>query len=140
MTTTFIFLKNYNSMTHNMTHNNRDDFDQCTALVFDLLYTNFPQEMDVAIDKLSESYEDNMLDNYFATMRFLQREGLLCYQELYYTVFKGVVLTAKGLKVLDTILDTSALKKNIAQQINQALESQNDKTIKMLIQEMMRVV
>ena len=123
-----------------MTHNNRDDFDQCTALVFNLLYTNFPQETDVAIDKLSEPVNEDMLDNYFASMRFLQREGLLCYQELYYTVFKGVVLTAKGLKVLDTILDTSPFKDNIAQQISQALDSQNKKAIRMIIQEMMVVV
>jgi len=123
-----------------MTHNNRDDFDQCTALVFNLLYTNFPQETDVAIDKLSEPVNEDMLDNYFASMRFLQREGLLCYQELYYTVFKGVVLTAKGLKVLDTILDTSPFKDNIAQQISQALDSQNKNAIRMIVQEMMVVV
>ncbi len=87
-----------------MSRNNRDDFNQCAALVFNLLYKNFPIEIDVVVDELLvEPYDEDKTDNYLATIRFLQREGFICYQEFYYNVFKGVVLTVKGLKVLDNL-------------------------------------
>jgi hypothetical protein len=33
-----------------MSRNNRDDFNQCAALVFNLLYKNFPIEIDFKAD------------------------------------------------------------------------------------------
>jgi hypothetical protein len=91
-----------------MSRNNRDDFDQCAALVFNLLYKAFPIEIDVVVDELLvESYNEDKIDNYLATIRFLQREGFIRYQEFYYNVFKGTVLTAKGLKVLDSLSENS---------------------------------
>jgi len=91
-----------------MSRNNRDDFDQCAALVFNLLYKVFPIEIDVVVDELLvKSYNEDKIDNYLATIRFLQREGFIRYQEFYYNVFNGTVLTAKGLKVLDSLSENS---------------------------------
>jgi hypothetical protein len=85
--------------------NNRQDFNQCTALVLQLLYNKFPNEVDIIIEDLTEDGELN--DNYFATMRFLRRENLLNYQELDYSNFKRTVLTAKGLSILDNTLNNT---------------------------------
>ena len=122
-----------------MNKNNRDDFDQCTALVFDLLYKTFPQETDVAVDDLDESLDENRTDNFFASIRFLQREGLIRYQEFYYSTFKGSVLTAKGLKVLDTEFETSVFNGTVIQQLNHALKGKNEKAIKTIVQEIIKL-
>ncbi|RKZ53942.1 MAG: hypothetical protein DRR08_26935 [Candidatus Parabeggiatoa sp. nov. 2] len=127
--------------------NNRDDFNQCAALVFELLYQEFPRETDVLVDELVEPLDEEMADNYFATIRFLQREGLIRYQQLDFSAFNGVVLTAKGLKVLDTIpeviLDTipEVLKQQetMAQQISHALADNNKTAISRVIREVIKL-
>ena len=89
-----------------MLKNNRDDFNQCAAVLLELLYQEFPKETDVVVDDLVKYLNEDMMDNYFATIRFLQRERLIHYQALNYFTFSGVVLTAKGLRILDTIPDS----------------------------------
>jgi len=112
---------------------NKEHFNKCTNLVFNLLYSKFPQEVDMAIDDLMDNADDErMSDNYLATIRFLQREGLLIYQEFYFGVFNGTVLTAKGLKILDTIVD---IDQTIAQQVGQALQEQDSTLMNKVVQE-----
>jgi hypothetical protein len=122
-----------------MNKNNREDFDQCTALVFDLLYKAFPKETDVAVDDLDEPLDENRTDNYFASIRFLQREGLIRYQEFYYSTFKGSVLTAKGLSVLDTQSEASTFNETLVQELSHALNDQSEKAIKTVIQEIIKL-
>ncbi|MCK5662154.1 MAG: hypothetical protein KAI17_01645 [Thiotrichaceae bacterium] len=107
---------------------NRDDFNQCVALVFGLLFKSFPRERELLVDELVADVD--MMDNYLATIRFLQREALISYQELYFSTFKGVVLTAKGLKVLDTKEEEETL----VQKINDALLDGDKTEIASLIQ------
>ncbi|OAD19816.1 hypothetical protein THIOM_004522 [Candidatus Thiomargarita nelsonii] len=76
-----------------------------------MLYKAFPIETEVIVDELGENLDEETTDNYFATIRFLQREGFIHYQKLHYSAFKGVVLTAKGLKILDTMADALADEK-----------------------------
>ncbi len=114
---------------------NRNDFNWCAVLVFDLLYKGFPKEIDVVIDDFVDPFDEKMTDNYLATIRFLQREGLIRYQELHYSTFKGVVLSAKGLKILDTILE----EKTIAQQMSDALAEANQKAIETLVLEVVKL-
>jgi len=105
---------------------NRQDFDKCAALVLQLLYKKFPNEVDIIIEDLTDDGELN--DNYFATMRFLRRENLLHYQELDFSNFKRTVLTAKGLSILDTIPDNIDI--NLAQQL---LDSNKEAIIQTII-------
>ena len=118
-----------------MTKTNRDDFYQCTALVFEKLYQEFPKGIDIIIDELGESLDEETIDNYFASIRFLQREGFIHYQELDFTVFIGVSLTVKGLKILDTI----TAEKTIAQHISTALSNKNPNAIQAAIQELIKL-
>jgi hypothetical protein len=121
-----------------MLKNNRDDFNQCAAALLELLYQEFPKETDVVVDDLVKYLNEDMMDNYFATIRFLQRERLIHYQALNYFTFSGVVLTAKGLRILDTIPD-SFQEKTIAQQITHALAEGSEKAIGQVIQEVIRI-
>ena len=117
---------------------NRKDFKRCTSLVFDLLYSKFPQETNVIIDDLLDVAAEEIVDNCFATIRFWQREKLLIYQEFYFGNFKGTVLTAKGLRILDTVLDIEK-KEMIAQQISKALQEQDDGKISDIVQEIIKL-
>ncbi|EDN65740.1 hypothetical protein BGP_5402 [Beggiatoa sp. PS] len=120
------------------TKNNRDDFNQCAALVFDLLYKKFPMEAEIIVEELTELLNENMTDNYFATIRFLQREGFIRYQEFNFGTFSGAVLTSKGLKILDTI-PSVAKEETIAQQLNTALIEKSQKNVGIVIREMIKL-
>jgi len=119
--------------------NNRTDFNQCTALIFELLYQEFPRETDVAVDDLAEPLDEEMADNYFATIRFLQREGLIRYQKFYFSTFNGMVLTAKGLKIMDTIPNMIQPEQTMAQQISNVLEEDNELAINHVIREIIKL-
>ena len=121
-----------------MTANNRDDFNQCVALVFYLLYQKFPQETNITIDELIEAADENMTDNYFATIRFLQREKFIYYQSFNYDTFSGVTLTTKGLNLLDT-LSTLDEETTIAQEISTALQPNSKKSIGAIIQKIIKL-
>ncbi len=116
---------------------NKENFNKCTSLVFDLLYLKFPQETNVVIDDLVDIVDEEMNDDYFATIRFWQREGLFSYQEFYFGNFNGVVLTAKGLKILDTVLVNK--EETIAQQISHTLQEQDNVEISKTVQEIIEL-
>ncbi|BAP55485.1 hypothetical protein THII_1188 [Thioploca ingrica] len=121
-----------------MTTNNRNDFNQCVALVFNLLYQEFPKETNITIDEFIESADEDMTDNYFATIRFLQREKFIYYQLLNYNTFTGVTLTTKGLKILDT-LSTLDEETTIAQEISTALQQNSKPLIGAIIQKIIKL-
>jgi len=122
-----------------MINNNRNDFNQCAALVLRLLYKAFPRETNIVVDDLAESLDDEKTDNYFATIRFLQRESLIRYQELHYNCFNGVVLMAKGLKVLDTFLEKFNEEKTIGDEISHALQDENEQAVERVIREVIKL-
>ena len=115
---------------------NKEDFDKCASDVFELLYQEFPKETDVVVDDLVGITDDEMIDNYFATIRFLQREGLIRYQKFDYGSFNGGVLTAKGLRILDTVMEKG---ETIAQQISKALGNENKAEIRRVIKEVIKL-
>ena len=118
---------------------NMNDFNTCAALVFQILYDQFPKETEIVIDNLLvDRFDEERCDNYFATIRFFQREGLLRYHELNFGIFSGVVLTAKGLKVLDTLCETFQPEYTIAQLINQALVNPNKNSLENIIRELIK--
>jgi len=118
---------------------NKEDFDKCASDVFELLYQEFPKETDVVVDDLVGITDDEMIDNYFATIRFLQREGLIRYQKFDYGSFNGGVLSAKGLRILDTVFDVMEEGETIAQQISKALGDENKAEIGRVIKEVIKL-
>lgn len=110
---------------------NMDDFNTCVALVFQRLYSEFPKETEIVLDELTDSPNEEQGDNYFATIRFLQREGFLRYHELHFGTFTGVVLTAKGLKILKTMPN---MEQTLVELIHHALDTQDKATIAQIIQ------
>jgi hypothetical protein len=121
-----------------MATNNRDDFNQCMALVFYRLYQKFPQETNLTIDEFIDAADDNTIDNYFATIRFLQREKFIYYQSFNYNTFTGVTLTTKGLKLLDT-LSTLDEETTIAQEISAALQTNSNQSIGAIIKKIIKL-
>jgi hypothetical protein len=121
-----------------MITNNRNDFNQCVALVFYLLYQKFPQETNITIDEFIEAADENMTDNYFATIRFLHREKFIYYQSFNYNTFTGVTLTTKGLNLLDTS-STFDEETTIAQELSVALQQDSKQSIGTIIQKIIKL-
>lgn len=116
---------------------NREHFDRSAAIVFQLLYQQFPQETIMTIEDLGiKIFDEEMNDNYLATMRFLQREGFIHYQALEFDTFTGVVLTAKGLKILDSI---GKGQETIAQKIDHALQQNTQQLLNLVIREVITI-
>jgi hypothetical protein len=129
-------LLNHLSGKFNNMSKNREHFDQCTAIVFQLLYQQFPQEINITIEDLGiKIFDEVMTDNYLATMRFLQREGFIRYQAVEFDTFTGVVLTAKGLKTLDSITG----EQTIAQKIDHTLEQNTQQLLNSVIREVITI-
>jgi len=119
---------------------NREHFDRCTAIVFQLLYQQFPKEInitleDFSIEILDEEMEE-ITDNYLATMRFLQREGFIRYQSVEFDTLTGVVLTIKGLKILDNL---DGEQETIAEKIDHALKQNTQPLLNQVIKKVISI-
>ncbi len=124
---------------NNQLHMHIEDFYKCMALVFTHLYSFFPQEVDVCVDELESDLKIEQSDNYLATIRFLQREGFIRYQELLYETYKGMVLTAKSLSILETMSEKNNEDDMLIKQISLALENNDNATIKSIGREIIKL-
>lgn len=115
-----------------------DDFNKCAALIFDLLYQNFPIETHITVDNLPQYIDEESRDNYFATIRFLERERFIRYEKAVYGGFIGVVLTTKGLAVLNVTPDAIKEKETIAKRISNALKNGSKEAVRLVIQEVIK--
>ncbi|MGZ8225049.1 MAG: hypothetical protein ACXWT3_00230 [Methylococcaceae bacterium] len=80
---------------------NMEKFNKCAAEIFSLLYEKFPVRIDIKISNFPEY--DNVEDRkiFHATVDFLNSEGFLKYTNVVYGGYVSVVLTSKGLAVLN---------------------------------------
>jgi|LGOV01.1.fsa_nt_gb hypothetical protein len=118
-----------------MPENNMDGFNKCAALIFDLLYKNFPIETDIIVDNLAQHIDEESRDDYFATIRFLERERFIRYKTAVYGGFIGAVLTAKGLAILNITPDAIKEKGTIAKRISNALKTGSTEAVRVAIQQ-----
>jgi len=123
-----------------MLKNNMDDFNKCIAVVFDLLYKEFPIETKIIVDDLVKNtdIDTEISQIYFATIRFLEQEGFIHCKKAVYGGFNGVVLTAKGLSVLNITPDAIKKKETIAKRISSALKTGSKEAVRVVIQEALK--
>ena len=122
-----------------MPKNNMDDFNKCVAVVFDLLYKEFPIETEIIVDNLAKNVNEEISKIYFATIRFLEQERFIHCKKAVYGGFVGVVLTAKGLSVLNITPDSIKKKETIANRISNALKTGSKEAVRVVIQEALKV-
>ncbi len=118
-----------------MPENNIDDFNKNVALIFDLLYTHFPKAVDVP----DQEMDKDTRENYFATIKFLHREGFIHIEDQTYDGFVGVILTTKGLSTLSAIPSSLKERKTIITRIREALKDSNSEVVKLVIGELFKL-
>jgi hypothetical protein len=120
---------------------NIEDFNRGVALVLGRLYTAFPVPTSIRADELDETADRVSRLAYEATIRFLRDEGLIRIQaETLDDRFIGVVLSAKGLALLQAVPDALQEKKPWADWLRDTLRDGSRVGLKTLIEILLRQV
>jgi hypothetical protein len=111
---------------------NMDAFNKYAAIIFDRLYQSFPNQIDLMANEIEEFYPEKR-DVIFSTVKFLKREDFIIFSQQVYGGFTGMVLTSKGLSILNETPE--ALDKNgtIGSQIRKAVKSGSKQIISDII-------
>ena len=109
-----------------MSESNIDVFNEMTIKLFERLYKEFPKAINISMKELANNttdrdeqkiYEDGLL--------FLAREKFIKIRLVSYTsnTFEGVVLTSKGLSVLNSSPEALKTKSTIGQSLSEIAKS-----------------
>jgi hypothetical protein len=114
---------------------NMDDFEKGVALVLAELYKTFPQKTAIYTNKLESGASDETIKNYSGTIGFLAREGFIRCGSMAGSgkAYANVVLTTKGLQILNAVPDTIKDKKTIGEKINDTLKSGSKDMLKNIV-------
>jgi hypothetical protein len=113
-----------------------DDFNKGTAILLDKLYTAFPQQLSLKVSTLDPQADSNTLLNYRDTILFLKREGFIHFDSWANgepPFFNGVVLTSKGLAILNSTPDALKERGTLGQKLGYALKVGSGEALKTLI-------
>ena len=115
------------------------DFNNCVAKVLNSLYENFPVGTDFELEDFSEFNSEEKSDIFFSTVRFLEKEEYIRISHQVYGGFMAVVLTAKGLSLLNLTPDSLDPKNTFQSRIKSGLKNGSEafvsETIKRLLSE-----
>lgn len=115
---------------------NMDDFNKGAALILEKLYRAFPKEIVLNIEELDAEADANALENYSATVEFLGREGFIRYRSANSNAefFLGVVLTSKGLAILNSTPEVLKDKEPLGKSLGAALKSGSKDVLKTVME------
>ena len=84
---------------------NKEAFDRYVVLILGEIYDNFPQPVELNLQKFDDTLDRNTIENFASTIDFLTREGFIRHgdgvDEGFY--FSDATLTMKGLTVLNRV-------------------------------------
>jgi hypothetical protein len=114
---------------------NMDDFEKGVALILAKLYQTFPQGVVIYTDQLESGASDETLKNYSGTIQFLTKEGFISCGSMAGSgrAYQNVVLTTKGLQILNAVPDAIKDKKPIGEKIIESLKSGSKETLKIIV-------
>lgn len=118
---------------------NIDDFNQVVATILDELYNTFP----VGIQKNADDPND-MAEaiKFVESIKWLEKEGFVRFTSsfcpeaaLAHTVFFGLVLTAKGLAILNSVPEILQEKETLTlrQKLSNGLQSGSKEAVKTVV-------
>ncbi len=115
------------------------EFNLFTAELFSLLYDNFPNPVVVAPEEFDERADREAIKVYVNTMLFLKEEGFIRYAKVTPdNVFIDVVLTAKGLALLNLIPEGITEGKSLIQSLKEVLQEGSKVALKTLIDTLLK--
>lgn len=118
---------------------NRKLFNDFSAKLFDKLYDSFPIGLDINIEDFPELNTDGNSEIFSSTINFYSNEGFIRFEEKFYGVFTGVVLTSKGFSILNaTPPEKFNTKSNIGAELKAALTVGKTAAIQDLISEIIK--
>jgi hypothetical protein len=114
---------------------NMDDFEKGVALVLAKLYKTFPQSTVIYTNQLEAGASDETMKNYSGTIEFLTREGFISCGSMAGSgrAYANVVLTTKGLQILNAVPDAIKDKMPIGEKIIDTLKSGGKETLKNIV-------
>lgn len=120
---------------------NIQEFNRGVALALNRLYAAFPTPTALRMDDLDETADRETRRVYAATVRFLRNEGLIRVQaETIADIFVGVVLTAKGLSLLQAVPEALQEKKPWAAWLRDTLTDGSRAGLQTVIELLLRQV
>ncbi|MGZ8137014.1 MAG: hypothetical protein ACXW1W_08835 [Methylococcaceae bacterium] len=118
---------------------NMEKFNKCAAEIFSLLYDKFPVVTDIDIDNFPEYDNQEDREVFDGTIDFLNREGFINYRESTYgAAYFGVLLTLKGLTVLNSTPKAISDKSTLGDKVKDVLKTGQNEGIKAIIDEIMK--
>ncbi len=112
-------------------------FNRYTAEILIRLYEVFPQEVVLRIE-LEEFPDDEAMNIYYYTVKFLQKEGFITYEkEGPGPYFQGVVLTSKGLKALKRVPESIKEERPFVMALKSVLKEGSKVLLSKLIEELL---
>ena len=104
-------------------------FNELSAKVFDSLIEVFPVEKEYRIEDFPEFDNAENSEVFNSTFHFLENENYIKYQKQIPRCFVGVVLTSKGLSVLNASPPVLKNNETVSQSIKKALKSGSEEVI-----------
>lgn len=118
---------------------NMDDFNEAVAVILAKLYETFPRGTLLVVRDLAKDASDDRLGNFGGTISFLQKEGFISYESrLRDEQFNGVVLTSKGLAILNSTPESLKESKSLGSKLVAVLKEGSKEAIKALVQQVIR--
>jgi hypothetical protein len=118
---------------------NIEKFEQCSAELLAQLYQSFPVKMHISIRDYAHYDNEDNSGLFFATIEFLNDEKFIRYDSDIYGGYMGVILTSKGLAILNStqpeIIDD---KETIGHKITHAVNENSNDLIKTLINTLLK--
>jgi hypothetical protein len=114
---------------------NIDEFNMAVAMILDRLYKSFPAPVVIHVEELDSGADEHLLDVYASTVKFLLDEGFIRGDKSIreYKSTPNVVLTTKGLAVLNSVPDPLQERTPLGQRVSGALKSGTKEAINAVI-------
>ncbi len=119
---------------------NIEKFEYCSAELLAQLYQSFPVKMHISISDYGHYDNEDNSSLFFSTIEFLNDEKFIRYDSDIYGGYMGVILTSKGLAILNSTLpEITDDKETVGNKIINAVNENSKELIKKLINKFIKI-
>jgi hypothetical protein len=121
---------------------NKDEFNRIAAVVLGMLDEAFPVAIVLKAEEIIDIEDNKAVDIFLYSMIFLQRQDIISFTDrtIDGSRFAEVMLTGKGLALLNSVPDVIKEKTTLRQRIGNALKSGSKEVLKTSINQLVQAV
>jgi len=121
---------------------NKDEFNRIAAVVLGMLDESFPVSIVIKAEEIIDIEDEEALRVLLYSMIFLQRQDIISFTDrtIDGSRFAEVMLTGKGLALLNSVPDVIKEKTTFRQRIGNALKSGSKEVLKTSINQLVQAV